>query len=95
MKLVRMEETIEENLNYIKTTRHKDKEGLRGKIYVELESDYDKAVLMTLRGSGINMSEYFRVALWEYEHILEEIVKRHTPFILDLIKEDNKEVEEV
>lgn len=93
MKLVRMEETIEENLNYIKTTRHKDKEGLRGKVYVELDSDYDKAVLMTLRGSGINMTEYFRVALWEYEHILEAIVKKRAPFALDLIKEKNQEVE--
>ena len=93
MKLVRIEETIEENLNYIKTTRNQDKEGLRGKIYVELESDYDKAILMTLRGSGINMTEYFRVALWEYEHILEAIVKKRVPFALDLIKEKKQEVE--
>ncbi len=89
MKLVGMEETIEKNLDYIKTTRNKDKDGLRGKIYAEFESDYDKAILMTLRGSGINMTEYFRVALWEYEHILEAIVKMRVPFVLDLIKEKN------
>lgn len=91
MKFEGLEKDIESSLNVIRTT--KDKDGLRGQISAHFEGDYEKAVLMTLRGSGVNMTEFFKVALWEYEHILERIIKLHTPFVLDLIKEDNKEVE--
>ena len=93
MKFKGLEKDIENSLNVIRTT--KDKDGLRGQIAAQFEGDYEKAVLMTLRGNGVNMTEFFKVALWEYEHILERIISLHTPFVLDLIKDNETEAEEV
>lgn len=71
MKFKNIEKDIEECLEIIQTTKD---EGLRGVIHAQFTEDYEKALIMALRRSGANLTEFIQTALWEWEYILNKMV---------------------
>lgn len=78
MKFKNIEKDIEECLEIIQTTKD---EGLRGVIHAQFTEDYEKALIMALRRSGANLTEFIQTALWEWEYILNKMVDRLPRFI--------------
>lgn len=92
MKFNCIEKDVEECLEIVQTTKD---DGLRGVIHAQFTEEYEKALIMALRRSGTNMTEFIQTALWEWEYILNKMVDRLPRYIQENLKDyENKEDEE-
>ena len=55
----------------------------------------EQAILTALRVNHVNMTQFLKVALWEWEHIVTKMIEMLPTYVQENLKDyDNRDIEE-